>query len=125
MKRGFWILESAERTGHVTKRIDLPDNDGLIFFVDVTARDGSATLTPKLTALLPNGATLDLWTATSAIDSADTTVGYAFYPGAEDTDADYTEEVNMVLPASVQLTFTHSNPGGTDGITYSVYGVKV
>jgi hypothetical protein len=116
------LLASAARTATMTAAIPLVQGKGLILFVDVTARAVSTTVTPKLTmyvAGVTDGA--DIWTG-AAIDSADTTLAYCFYPGAEDTDADYTEEVNMALPVNVLLTMTHSDD---DSVTYSVHMVEL
>lgn len=124
-KQELLLLASAARIATTTFDFRVPQGAGGILVVDVTARAGSTTLTPKLTMLSDDADyawTFDLWTATAAINSADTTKTYAFYPGAEDTDADYTEEVNMVLPVKCRLTVTHSD---TDSITYSAHFVAV
>ena len=123
-KQELLLLASAARIATTTVNFRVPQGAGGILVVDVTARAGSTTLTPKLTMLSEDEDytwTFDLWTGT-AINSADTTAAYAFYPGAEDTDADYTEEVNMVLPAKCKLTVTHSD---TDSITYSAHFIAV
>lgn len=117
--------EAREVDGAQTVNFRVPQGVGGILVIDVTARAGATTLTPKLTMLSEDEDytwTFDLWTAKAAIDSADTTVAYAFYPGAEDTDADYTEEVNMALPVKCKLTVTHSD---TASITYSAHLVAV
>lgn len=122
-KNEFEILASAARTATNTKIFELSKGVGMILYVDVTARGTACTLTPQISGVLPNGAEVSLWTATAAINSADTTVGYSFYPGAgSDAAADYIEEVSMVLPATLRLTMTHSD---STSITYSVYGVEL
>lgn len=119
MHREERILASAARTATTTVNIALSEGRGMVLFVDVTARTGSTTLTPKLSIKAAGVSdTIDLWVANSAIDSADTTVAYLFYPGVgiDKFDA-YTERLDTVLPPNLTLTMTHSD---ADGITYSV-----
>lgn len=117
------LLASGARTATTTAAIPLVQGKGLILFVDITARAAATTVTPKLTmyvAGVTDGA--DIWTANTALNSGNTTVAYCFYPGAEDTDADYTEEVNMALPVNLLLTMTHSDG---NSVTYSVHMVEL
>lgn len=119
MHREERVLASTARTATTTASIALSEGRGMVLFIDVTARDGSTTLTPKL-SISASGVsdTIDLWTANNAIDSADTTVAYLFYPGVGVIKYDaYTERLDTVLPPNLALTMTHSD---TDGITYSV-----
>ena len=121
------ILLLATEARFATNTVDffVAQGCGGILVIDVTARAGATTLTPKLSGISTNASyawVVDLWTADAAIKSADTTAVYAIYPGAEDTGADYTEEVSMVLPAKVRLTVTHSN---TDSITYSAHFITL
>lgn len=124
-KQEILLLATAARTATTTAYFRVPQGAGGILVVDVTARAAATTLTPKITMVSDNADyawTFDLWTATAAINSADTTATYALYPGAEDTGADYTEEVNMVLPIHCKLTMTHSD---ANSITYSAHFVAV
>lgn len=118
------LLASAARLATNTVDFFVPQGCGGILVIDVTARAGATTLTPKLSGISTNANyawVIDLWTG-GAINSDDTTAAYVFYPGAEDTNATYTQEVDMVLPAKVRLTMTHSN---TDSITYSAHFITL
>jgi hypothetical protein len=103
-----------------SKTLDMTGYKGLLLWVNVTARDGSTTLTPKITALCEGTAlTMDVWAAAAAINSASTTVCYAFYPGITNTSpVVYTAGASMVLPSLITVTIT---PGDTDHVTYSAY----
>jgi len=92
---------------------------GLVVFADVTGRDGSTTLTPNLQMQDPVGeGWVTVWTAAAAINSADTTLAYLFYPsGLADAAALYTEGVDMTIARTWRWTMTHSDTGV---ITYSV-----
>jgi len=125
-KQELLLLATAARIATTTADFFVPQGCGGILVVDVTARAAATTLTPKISALSTNASytwTVDIWTAAAAINSADTTVAYLFYPGAgESSPAGYTEEKNKALPAKCRLTMTHSN---TDSITYSAHFVTL
>ena len=91
---------------------------GLTLFVDVTGRDGSTTLTPNLQVQEPVGDNwITVWTAAAAINSADTSIAYLFYPsGLADAAELYTEAVDITIGRTWRATVTHND---TDPITYT------
>lgn len=114
------LLSSAARTA--TTNSSDQDNRfywGLILFLDVTTRASSTTLTPGLQVKEPIGSNyITIWTATSAINSSDTTVAYLFYPSPNaDAKALYTEAVDLIIGKTWRIVMTH---GDTNSITYSV-----
>ena len=123
-KREFEILGSAARTATTTYNFALPQGIGFILVVDITARAAATTVTPKLSMRVAGVADLvDVWTAAAALNSANTTVAYLFYPGGgQATPEGYTEETNKALPGSLRLTMTHSD---ANSVTYSVHGVEL
>jgi hypothetical protein len=113
------LLASAARTATTNSADQVNYNHrGLILFVDVTARAGTTTLTPSLQVKEPVGSNyITVWTAAAAINSADTTIAYLFYPsGLTDAANLYTEAVDLVLSRTWRLVMTHSDGSS---ITYS------
>ncbi len=113
------LLGSAARTEAATAAITNYNHRGILIVVDVTARAGATTLTPKLTLKGPVTGTydLDFWTATAPIDTADGTFAYLFYPAETPAAITFTEEINVTIPRDVQLTVT---PNDANSVTYSV-----
>lgn len=95
------------------------NHSGLILFVDITGRDGSTTLTPNLHVQEPiEDNYVTVWTAAAALNSADTTAAYLFYPSTNtDAAALYTEAVDLTIGKVWRVAMTHSD---TDPITYTV-----
>lgn len=114
------LLAAAARTATTNSPDQTNYNHrGLILFVDVTARAAATTLTPNLQVKEPVGGNyITIWTAAAAINSADTTVAYLFYPSALADAAElYTEAVDLTLGRTWRLAMTHSDG---NSVTYSV-----
>jgi len=92
---------------------------GMILVVNVTARGVATTLTPGLQLRDPvSGEYVTIWTAAAAINTANATVAYLFYPSPlADAACLYTEAVDMAIPTQWRAVMTHSD---ANSITYSV-----
>jgi hypothetical protein len=112
------LLANAARTAAATADVVLYNHRGIVIFIDVTARAGTTTLTPKVSVKDPvSGVYIDVWTAAAPIDTADATFAYLFYPQIAPAATTYTEELDTTLARDVRLTVT---PSDTDAVTYSV-----
>lgn len=119
------VLASAARTATTNSSDQLNHNHrGIILFVDITARAAATTLTPNLQVKEPVGGNyITIWTAAAALNSADTTVAYLFYPSAlADAAALYTEAVDLTFGFTWRVAMTHSD---ADSITYSVSCARI
>ena len=97
---------------------------GMILVVNVTARAVATTLTPALQLLDPvSGEAVTIWTAAAAINSANATFTYLFYPSPlADAACLYTEALDMVIPTRWQAVVTHSD---VNSVTYSVCAMMI
>ena len=112
------LLASALRTVTTTTADQTNFNGrGIMFIVNVTAEDGTVTLSPRISFVDPvTGTGAIFWTATSVISSTGFFT-YLLYPGAIGADFGGTEAVSIALPRTWSLTMTL---GGTTSMTYSV-----
>jgi len=97
---------------------------GMILVVNVTAQAVATTLTPALQLLDPvSGEAVTIWTAAAAVNTADATIAYLFYPSPlADAACLYTEAVDMVVPTKWRAVITHSD---ANSITYSVAAMLI
>ncbi len=119
------LLASAARTALANSPDQVNFNaKGVYIYVDVTARSGTTTLTPKITGKDPIGGDyLDIWSAAAAINTANGSFMYTIYPvGAADAAYLTTENVIGVIPRDWRLTVT---PSDGDSVTYSAALVYV
>ena len=113
------LLAAAARTA-TTNTADQENivHRGLILFVDVTARAAATTLTPSLQVKDLAGNYITIWTVAAAINSANTSLAYLFYPSANvDAASLYTEAVDLAIGRTWRVAVAHS---AADSITYSV-----
>lgn len=114
------LLASAARTA-TTPTPDQTNYNwrGLVLFIDVTARAGATTLTPSLQIKDPIGGDyITVWTAAAAINTADGSFAYLFYPSPLADAAElYTEAVDLTIPRTWRVNVVHSDGSS---ITYSV-----
>ena len=123
-KRGnaeLTIMASAARTITPSNSADQINYNwrGFVLFVNVTARASAVTLTPSIQSRDPVGGDyITVWTAAAAINTADGSVAYLFYP-SPNTDAGslYTEEIDLLVSRTWRVRMVHSTTGS---ITYSV-----
>lgn len=113
------LLASAARTTAATADLVNYNHRGILLVIDVTARAVATTLTPKLTLKTPvaNTYDIDFWTVAAAIDTANGTYAYLFYPAETPAAITFTEEINVTLPRDFRLTVT---PSDANSVTYSV-----
>ena len=112
------LLASAARTAVTTAAITNYNHRGFLVVVDVTARAVATTLSLTLQVKDPvSGVYVTFWTITAAIDTADNTYTYYFYPVTTPAGITYTEELNFAPPRTCQLTVT---PSDANSVTYSV-----
>jgi len=112
------LAASAARTAVLTTA-DLVNynHTGIVLIVDVTARAGATTLYAKMQVKAVTGQTyFDVWSVAAAINTADGTFVYLFYPTEISATALYTENVNMAVPRTIRFVFT---PNNSDSVTYS------
>jgi hypothetical protein len=111
------LLASAARTADTASADQTNYNHrGAIIWVDVTARAGSTTMTPYVQVKDPATDQYNTGWGGSAIDTADGTRVYYFYPGAS-TTASFSDETCLAFPRTWRFFLDHSD---TDSITYSV-----
>lgn len=94
---------------------------GLAIFVDVTARNGTSTITIALQTKDGNGNYDTIWTAAAAL-SATGQAQYLIYPTAENTES-WTEMANTVLGARTYRVI--ATYGGADTISFDVDVVEL
>lgn len=119
------LLFSAARTATTTTAEQANTRHrGMILVVNVTGRAAATTLTPSLVLVDPvSKETATVWTAAAAINSADATIAYLFYPSPNtDAAALYTEAVDMVVPTRWKVVMTHSDD---KSVTYSVSAMMI
>ena len=92
------------------------NSKGLTILVDVTARNGTSTITLALQSKDGNGNYGAIWTATAAL-SATGQARYHIYPTAENTEG-WTEHANTSLGARIyRVVATY---GGADTVSFDV-----
>lgn len=110
---------SAARTAELVGADQVNYNGrGVLLIVNVTARAAASTLTPKLHYKDPVSGEYKLfWTAAAAINTADDTFAYLFYPHAVPAAPLYTEHQDIVVPRTWRYVVT---PSDANSVTYSV-----
>lgn len=113
------IAASAARTAVLTGADMVNFNArGLLVVVNVTARAAASTLQVEMQLKDPiSGEYKQIWTAAGAINTADDTITFLFYPTVAGGADLYTETVDMVLPKYLRFVVT---PNDANSVTYSV-----
>ena len=113
------LLASAARTATATSPTQTNYNHrGFVLSVDVTARAAATTLTPSLEIQAAGGDWKTIWTAAAAIDTANGSYVYLFYPGVIASGAAlYVEELDLTFGRTWRVVITHND---ANSITYEV-----